>query len=360
MKIGITARVDKSVIFTNGAQQNFIYLYQALKNADFDVDILCDTVVDKEYRSDLSIKRLNVDVTLRYDIIIQGGLALSVDHIKILRKMKKKVIKYCTICTYDLDIDRIIYNKHGNTNYNGWDLYNEIWITEQHSHGKEYLETISNCKVVIVPYIWDSYFIEKNIENGYDPRYKPSNEKKIAVLEPNMSMCKNCLVPVAILFNTFKYFKKGSIFCSSSVVKNQSFLSFINNMKEKYNSNNIYFENRYQFNFIFSHHANILLSYSNRCALNYTYLEALYCGIPLIHNSPYIKDVGYYYNFNNVNEGIKQVIKVIDEHDNNIEEYESKAKKKLYKYSPNNPDVYNRYKELLEKNYDFSNYLILR
>ena len=39
----------------------------------------------------------------------------------------------------------------------------------------------------------------------------------------------------------------------------------------------------------------IILSHQLKCELNYLYFEALYLGLPLLHNSPMISEYGYFY-----------------------------------------------------------------
>ena len=72
-------------------------------------------------------------------------------------------------------------------------------------------------------------------------------------------------------------------------------------------------------------------------ALNYIYLEALYLGIPFVHNSEFFKDSGYFYEGFDIVEGSKQLKKAIEEDGNFSESYKENAKKMIWKYSPENP-----------------------
>ena len=68
--------------------------------------------------------------------------------------------------------------------------------------------------------------------------------------------------------------------------------------------------------------------------LNYTYLEALHFGVPLIHNSTYIEDAGFYYPGYDIHKGADQLENMIKTYDRNHEQHMKKNKEVLYRYSP--------------------------
>ena len=80
---------------------------------------------------------------------------------------------------------------------------------------------------------------------------------------------------------------------------------------------------------------------------NYTYLEALFFNIPLVHNSDIIKSAGYYYPHYDTIEGARQLRKALTEHDDNLDLYKASADRILWRYSPNNPSVKDAYRRLL-------------
>jgi hypothetical protein len=62
-------------------------------------------------------------------------------------------------------------------------------------------------------------------------------------------------------------------------------------------------EGRYKLPIILTKYCNCIVSYVEDCDLNYVFLECFYLGVPLIHNSPMLKDYGYYYPRLNVTKG---------------------------------------------------------
>jgi hypothetical protein len=100
---------------------------------------------------------------------------------------------------------------------------------------------------------------------------------------------------------------------------------------------------------IFTKFSGTLLTHQHMNALNYVYLEALYLGIPLVHNSEYFKETGYYYEGFDVVSGSIALKKAIEEDGNFSDEYKEKSKEILWKYSPENPVNIQGYIELIDK-----------
>ena len=106
------------------------------------------------------------------------------------------------------------------------------------------------------------------------------------------------------------------------------------------------FASRKKVSLIFSHEANVVVSHQLLNALNYTYFEALYFNIPLVHNSEYIKGAGYYYPDYDTKKGGQALYEALTFHDNHLELYKEKSQKIIFKYSPKNPEVIRLYKKL--------------
>ena len=90
------------------------------------------------------------------------------------------------------------------------------------------------------------------------------------------------------------------------------------------------------------------------CDLNYVYLECFYLGVPLVHNSPMLKDYGYYYPKLDIEKGAEQIKNIIKNH--NREKYIEKHKKILHTFSIENPINQKWVKQKLEgkRNHNFN------
>ena len=69
--------------------------------------------------------------------------------------------------------------------------------------------------------------------------------------------------------------------------------------------------------------------------------------LPLVHNSEFLKDVGYYYPDYDIQLGAAQLLRALTEHDTNIETYKARASTLLWQFSPDNPLVKEGYERLL-------------
>ena len=69
---------------------------------------------------------------------------------------------------------------------------------------------------------------------------------------------------------------------------------------------------------IFNRDNPLVLSHQHLNALNNTYLEALNYGYPLVHNSPFFKDYGYYYSDFNIIEAAEQIKLATEIHNDNL------------------------------------------
>ena len=94
-------------------------------------------------------------------------------------------------------------------------------------------------------------------------------------------------------------------------------------------------------------YGSIIISHQQDNALNYLYMEALYLNIPILHNSDFIKESGYYYPENDIDIAKLQMTKILKEHEKNISNYCLNSRQVINKFSPNNPSNINIYKKIL-------------
>jgi hypothetical protein len=74
-----------------------------------------------------------------------------------------------------------------------------------------------------------------------------------------------------------------------------------------------------------AHHGDCVVSHQWHNAQNYLYYETLYGAYPLIHNSPMIKNLGYYYPDFDCQKGGAAIVQAYAEHDKNVEDYRQRA-----------------------------------
>ena len=72
-------------------------------------------------------------------------------------------------------------------------------------------------------------------------------------------------------------------------------------------------------------------------------------GWPIVHNAHLCKDVGYYYEGFNYDEGAEILKNAILTHDTNVEEYIKRNRAIIDRYLPSNKYLQEQYKALIDK-----------
>ncbi|MBL8519097.1 MAG: DUF2827 family protein, partial [Betaproteobacteria bacterium] len=74
-----------------------------------------------------------------------------------------------------------------------------------------------------------------------------------------------------------------------------------------------------------AHHADAVVTHHWENGLNYLYYDVLFGGYPLVHNSEFLADVGYYYESFDAEAGGEALVRAIDTHDANLPRYRETA-----------------------------------
>ena len=354
MKILLTASF-KNGIFCNGLQQNIITLAELIKDLDHEPLIVVNHKIDecKDPPLDILImEEHEIKDQEDIDICLQTGWVISnkdIDSLNTKNKNFKNIhIHYGNRLL--ADIEQSSWHNRCIPNYK----VDEVWISPHYNFSRQYFKSFYNNKnVKILPYIWSDKYIKEQEsilnQQGLSAFYKKGSEKNIGILEPNLNMTKHCLPSILIceeLYNNKKnLFEKLNVYCCSRILDKKYFRSLMwetNIQKDQ----KVMFHYRKNISEIFAKESNVIVSNQLLNGLNYTYLEAIYFNLPLIHNSEFIKDFGYFYENYNTIDGAKQLSNAIIFHDENLEEYQTKNKVLLNKYSPKNKDNIENYKIL--------------
>jgi hypothetical protein len=94
------------------------------------------------------------------------------------------------------------------------------------------------------------------------------------------------------------------------------------------------FQGRHDFAGYMAPNADAVVSHQWANDQNYLYLDALYGNYPLIHNSPWLKEVGYFYPDFDCKEGANQLLLAASTHDQNLASYRQAASKVFKSLNP--------------------------
>jgi hypothetical protein len=220
-----------------------------------------------------------------------------------------------------------------------------MWILPHHGEQQEWLSILQNCPVEVVPYIWEADFV---VEQAWADA--PDTKPDIVVMEPNISVAKNALVPLVALQRLYERspnsFSKAFVYNAGEFASAENFLyNFVDKLPVLQAQNEkVYFEPRRTFNEIFCQ-PRVLLGHQFNNELNNLYKEAIYLGIALVHNSPPYREMGYYYEGLRADQAAFSLEQALSNHDREIEA--ARGREFLKNYSIHNASVQSQYERLL-------------
>ena len=379
IKIGITLIIFEQVnsFFSNGINQNSLFLCELLLNIGFDVYFIVEdsklfrineNVLSEIFYDDrFKYKKYSEILYSEFDLIIT--LSFSYGEIFVynyLRYLNTKHVGYFCGNTYIIETEKILYNQHKNRQndeydftINGLSKYDQIWSIPQMSElNLDFWSILHHCKCIEVPFIWSKNAItlfckaNKCIED--DLYYKNRGlEKKIAIFEPNISIMKWALPSVLICENAYrknKLIKHLYITNINSSTTNDFNLKQFNKIMNTLNltkDKKCSIETRYNTLSFMKDHADIAVSHQWGNPLNYLYFDLAWMGWPIIHNAHLCKNVGYFYESFNLIEGSKILEEILTNHDKNKDLYIKQNRQAIDVFLPSNLELQNTYKKLI-------------
>jgi hypothetical protein len=92
-------------------------------------------------------------------------------------------------------------------------------------------------------------------------------------------------------------------------------------------------------------YGDIVISHQQENGLNNAYYDLFYGNYPLVHNSPFLKDVGYYYEGFDTHAASDQVVQALTNH--NHAAYSAQCKQALAKVDLDNANNIKAYEDAL-------------
>ncbi|MEH6544752.1 MAG: DUF2827 family protein [Porticoccaceae bacterium] len=359
LNIAITLRDDlqqDQMLFGSGFSQNVKFFYDLLVEIGHRPHLLMGKPVENEtlLLSGKHYRTITNEGILqskkRFSLIFEAGVTVNSSTRALFReRWGAKIISLRYGHSMFLDIEQMCYQ---DTLTGG--LYEKepdfVWASPHFKSAYSYLATIYSAPVRACPFIWEPDFVSTPFDVT-DYRDKPD----IYVMEPNISVLKNALIPLAIIENIYQ--SEPNVFGKATILNGTHFQNreyFLSNIVRNFDSlishaNKVYFTGRYKFGEAFQKR-DILLGHQMGCELNYLYFEALWKGVPLVHNSPAFKEVGYYYPECEVFAGRDQCIAAI--RDKTVGTRQKQNNAFIQRFSIHNKTVQQGYRELIQEALD--------
>lgn len=365
MRIGITTDLSQS-FWSNGLNQNVKFLYDIFHRLGHNVFYITDnkplTKLSFNHKY-ISLEKVAGDPSETFDVVICCGWEMSTECIKKI-KSRKTNVKFFSLYLGNkimFDMRDLIFNdRNGPFRFNSVEygsLLSGIWLSPHHEFGAEYVKVAyGNDSVKVAPYVWDPFFVQERIATlkaaGKDPFFRPDRVSRVQVFESNTLINKNMMIPFCIAQRFDKDFPDVlggvNIFCTSKLRHREYFKSWVSRFDIVKKKGFLYFNNRWCTLDAMAKWGGTIVSHQYDNDLNYAHFEALYMGIPLVHNSEALIDQAYYYPRFDVGMGSKQLYNAIQNHHSVEKDYMHYGREFVSKYSPYNPDILAQYAEMIK------------
>lgn len=360
--IGINIRITDSdySVWSNGLRQNIFILAKTLMAlGDYNVYIV--HTGERHFLTDKPLswdtKRFKTvhfdDIKDDLDVYFIMGAEIYAEQGYYLKKRGCRLVYYNCGNRYIIEMEEILF-KGGKGKRQDEGYLDEIWMIPQMMHTNHYyLQTLERVPVREIPFVWGSEFIDASAESLPNRgRYVPrSGAKRVSCFEPNLNVFKYCMYDIIITEMAYRqkpHMISHFYVTNAMELKNKERFISIMNKLDLVRNGIATFEARFQMPFFLSKYTDVVIATQWENALNYAYLDALYLKYPLVHNAHIVKDCGYYYEGFNAQQGCEQLLHAIENHDNNIDEYEARSAKTLARYQYDNPDTLREYSRLLK------------
>lgn len=355
MKVGITIGFNNSTkgkdynLFVNGLRQHIFFLADTLKNIKEVKDVFIVNVGTNHHSEQSLPKGYKFkefdEVKNDIAVLIELGMEVSRERVQYLKGRGCKFIGYGAGNSYIIGLEKMIFSDTKGDLAVRKDLFDEFWTNEQHLNTNKYFwEGILDTEVKSFTHVWSPSFIDKAVKFE-----KFKNETPyISILEPNINVVKSFIYPLLIAEKVHRSNKdliKHVFLTNTYKLKEKPMFRRIYKSMDLHTDKKLSSEGRFKTVDYLNKYGDIIVGHQWENGLNYLYYELLHLNYPFVHNSPFIKDYGYYYPGFNVEAGAKQLKKSIIKHMDNKKEYDEKCKRLIWSVSPYNPDVIEEYRQ---------------
>ncbi|CAB3798178.1 hypothetical protein LMG28614_04704 [Paraburkholderia ultramafica] len=360
MRIGISVLSHEGQnIWQNGLGQNVVFLAQLFQRLPFVrsvllIDVGSENALPREV--DFISGGLRI-VTQQQagdevDVIFEMSGALDNKWLDLMRARGRKVVYYCCGQPYVGLVEPSVFDKPVHSSRP--DRCDEIWLFSKDRLSIPMMRTLHRCAVHEVPFIWHPGFIEARIADveshgvryGYEVNRTADKGLRVAVFEPNISVVKSSSIPMLICDEAYRE-DRSSVSAMTLLntlhMKDHPTLLYLANSLDLVREHRACFVGRHDIVGFMGQSADAVVAHQWGNDQNYSYLDALYGDYPLIHNSPWLADAGYYYPGFDIQAGAQQLLRAARDHDAQLDAYRERSRAvfdAVNPFSQKNLDIY--------------------
>ena len=364
--VGITifVKADGSLgLFENGLRQNVLFMYQLFQAAPNCARVYLlnhgdgrDPIIPDGLGISADAIVNTPDVLDELDYVIGLGAAMDRETVMALRERGCRVICYKGGNGGVISMEAIVAKPAPRPDaelYFDHDYYDAVWMTPQHMHTyRGWCETVYRCPVYEVPQIWSPLLIETSDADilqrfGYR---KTSDPWRIGVMDPNITVMKTSHLPMLVCEAAFRRRREAfkAMFITNTIQfrERTHFKSFALSLQAS-RAGVMTVEERFVGPHFIANHCDAIVTHHWENGLNYLYYEVLFGGYPLIHNSQFLKDYGYYYKDFDAESGADALLRAYADHNDQLEDYKRRNAGLMYRLDPKTPETIAVHEQLL-------------
>jgi len=344
MRIGISVLTHAGQnIWENGMGQNVLFLARLLQRIDFVESVTLVDAGDQQAmppQVDLSAMGLAFgrarELTDALDVVIEMAGALDVQWLSYFRACGGRAVFHCVGQPFVALAEPIVFSDKGH--FSKPDRCDEVWLLPKDGVFAPMMRTLHRCPVHEVPYLWSPQFLDQRVAEveasgyrfGYTPRTAEQPGFRVAIFEPNISVVKSCSVPMLICDGAYRV--DPNAVTSMQVLntlhlKDHATMLYMANSLDIVRQHKAIFHGRHDFAGFMVQFADAVVSHQWQNDQNYSYLDALYGNYPLVHNSPWLRDAGYYYPDFDIAAGTDQLLQAVRGHDAQLDDYRARSQR---------------------------------
>ncbi|WP_176664494.1 DUF2827 domain-containing protein [Variovorax sp. SG517] len=354
MRIGISVLTHAGQnIWENGMGQNVLFLARLLQRIGFVESVtLIDAGDQQSMPPQVDTAAMGLafgrarELTGSLDVVIEMAGALDVQWLSYFRACGGRVVFHCVGQPFAALAEPIVFTDKGH--FSRPDRCDEVWLLPKDAAFAPMMRTMHRCPVFEVPYLWSPQFLAQRVAEveaaghrfGYVPRTAAQPGFRVAIFEPNISVVKCSSVPMLICDGAYR--ADPSAVTSMQVLntlhlKDHPTMLYLANSLDIVRQHKAVFHGRHDFAGFMVQFADAVVSHQWQNDQNYGYLDALYGNYPLVHNSPWLRDAGYYYPDFDIAAGAAQLREAVRSHDLQLDDYRARAQRVFQSVDPFSP-----------------------
>jgi hypothetical protein len=368
MRIGISVVTHTGQnIWQNGLGQNVIFLAELLQRLPFVQSVLLIDVGDQGVmpeQVDLAARNLRLvrthEATDEVDVIFEMGGVLDIEWLDLMRARGKKVVFYCCGQPYVSLAEPAVFSKPAHAVRP--DHCDEVWHLPKDAAYAPMMRMLHRCDVHEAPFIWHPQFVQQRMREvetlglryGYGMSEPADGAAaigarrglRVAIFEPNISVVKTSVVPMLVCDEAYRA-DAGTVeamhVLNTLHLKDHATMLYLANSLDLVREHKATFHGRHDIVGFMVQHADAIVSHQWQNEQNYSYLDALYGDYPLIHNSPWLREAGYYYRGFDAREGAAQLRHAAVAHARGLDHYRARSQRvfaEVDPFSQHNLDAY--------------------